>query len=316
VHYGGTAGATIVQSGANQFVYSGGAVTGSVIDSGGTQVLISGATADGTVIDVGGAIDVLGLTLSGGGSATLDIGTDILTVTEGANQYQQTLAGTYANVSFRVGPDTGSGTLVTMDSTLPCFVTGTRIATDRGEIAVEALTVGDPIRLVDGRPAPIKWIGHRRVDCFRHPNPELVWPVRVVAGAFGPGAPHRDLFLSPDHAVFVEDVLIPVKYLINTTSIAQMKVPEVMYYHVELAVHDILISEGLPTESYLDTGDRSNFSNGGGTVMLHPNFSTHVWEGMGRAKLVVVGPEIEIVRHRLKERARLVCRNTRRSDAA
>ena len=36
-----------------------------------------------------------------------------------------------------------------------------------------------------------------------------------------------------------------------------------MYHHVELAAHDVLIAEGLAAESYLDTGDRSSFSNGG-----------------------------------------------------
>ena len=35
-------------------------------------------------------------------------------------------------------------------------------------------------------------------------QPRKVWPVRVAAGAFGPGRPHADLWLSPDHAVYVE----------------------------------------------------------------------------------------------------------------
>jgi hypothetical protein len=203
-----------------------------------------------------------------------------------------------------------------MDSTAPCFVTGTRIATERGEIVVEALKIGDHVRLFDGRIAPIVWIGHRRIDCFRHPRPSQVWPVRVMADAFDIGQPQRDLFLSPDHAVFIENVLIPVKYLINGTSIAQVKVAEVMYHHVELAVHDVLIADGLAAESYLDTGDRANFSNGGGTLVLHPHFSSHVWEAMGCATLVVSGREIESVRQRLAARARVICPTMRRSNVA
>jgi hypothetical protein len=138
----------------------------------------------------------------------------------------------------------------------------------------------------------------------------------VVADAFGVGKPQRDLFLSPDHAVFIENVLIPVKYLINGTSIAQVKVAEVMYHHVELAVHDVLIADGLAAESYLDTGDRSNFSNDDGAVVLHPHFSTHVWEGMGCAKLVVSGREIESVRQRLDARAQVIRSTIRSIDAA
>jgi hypothetical protein len=75
---------------------------------------------------------------------------------------------------------------------------------------------------------------------------------------------------------------------------------------VELAEHDVLSADGLPVESYLDTGDRSKFSNGGGTVALHPDFSTHVREAMGCAELVVFGQKIELVRRTLAKRARSV----------
>ncbi len=81
--------------------------------------------------------------------------------------------------------------------------------------------------------------------------------MRVKAGAFEDARPRRDLWLSPDHAVFVDDVLIPIKRLINGTSIAQVPVEEVTYYHVALGRHDVILAEGLPTESYLDRGDRS-----------------------------------------------------------
>ena len=70
-----------------------------------------------------------------------------------------------------------------------------------------------------GQITRITWIGHRRVDCARHPDPRRAWPVRVSVGAFGDGLPRRDLWLSPDHAVFVDRVLIPIKHLINGCTI-------------------------------------------------------------------------------------------------
>ena len=178
-----------------------------------------------------------------------------------------------------------------------CFVAGTRIGAEHGGIAVEALRVGDRVQtLLSGKAEPVVWIGHRHVDCRRHPQPRMVWPVRILAGAFGPGRPCRELWLSPDHAVYVIDVLIPVKHLINGATIAQVPVDAVTYYHVELSRHDVLLAEGLPAESYLETGERANFANGGTVVRQAAEFSTRTWEAHGCAPLVVAGPRLIAVR--------------------
>jgi hypothetical protein len=146
------------------------------------------------------------------------------------------------------------------------------------------------------------WVGSRRVDCTRHPRPELVHPVRITAGAFGPRLPKRDPLLSPDHAVFAEGVLIPVKRLVNGGSVSVDPRASVEYFHIELDRHDVVLAEGLPTESYLDAGDRDRFA-GGACVALHPDFSTRVWEADGCAPLRIVGPEVDRVREALVRRA-------------
>ena len=177
---------------------------------------------------------------------------------------------------------------VTNAGFVTCYRRGTHIATPAGERAVESLTEGDLVLTASGETRPIVWIGHRRVNCRRWDAPEKVWPVRVLAGAFGGGFRHRDLFLSPDHSVFVGDVLIPIRHLINGDSIAQMPMEEVVYYHVELARHDLLLAEGLPAESYLDTGDRFAFDNGG-PVARRPVDIALLWESAGCAPLLVSG---------------------------
>jgi len=179
----------------------------------------------------------------------------------------------------------------------PCFAAGTRIATERGEVAVEDLRVGERVQTVlGGGLAEVIWVGRRAVDCARHAQPKKVWPVRVAAGAFGPGQPHTDLLLSPDHAVYVEQVLIPVKYLINASTIVQVPVERVTYHHIELAEHDVLLAEGLPAESFLDMRDGSNYANRPGPVRLYPDYAARMWEAFGCARLVVTGAELEAAR--------------------
>jgi hypothetical protein len=192
---------------------------------------------------------------------------------------------------------------------VPCFAAGGRIEMGDGAITeVENLRVGDVVTTAAGESQPIQWIGHRRIDCRRHPDPRSVWPVRIHVGAFSDGVPRRDLRLSPDHAIFINDVLIPIKYLLNGNSIEQLPVDEITYYHIELPRHDILLVEGLPAESYLDTGDRGNFDNADRATRLFPEFSRRnnycLWEAHGYAPLVVTGPALDAARRLLEERAR------------
>jgi hypothetical protein len=113
--------------------------------------------------------------------------------------------------------------------------------------------------------------------------------------AFGPNLPKRDLILSPDHAVFVQGVLIPVCELINGSSVVQERVHAIRYLHVECALHTILLAEGLPAESLLDLGDHRQFENGDGPISLHADFTALAWEA-SCVPLKLHGPEVEAVR--------------------
>jgi hypothetical protein len=148
----------------------------------------------------------------------------------------------------------------------------------------------------------VRWLGRRRLDCRRHPRPWDVLPVRIRQDAFVPGQPRRDLVLSPDHAVLVAGALIPVRYLVNGATIVQEDAGTVEYWHVELDRHDVLLAEGLPSESYLDTGNRADFENGGAPLTLHPDFAAR-----GPAEtcqpLVLGGPGLADARARLLRRA-------------
>jgi T5SS/PEP-CTERM-associated repeat protein/autotransporter passenger strand-loop-strand repeat protein len=223
---------------------------------------------------------------------------DVVTVWSGAGGTGTPL-GSLTFLSKSLAPSSSeAAAAATQINALACFAAGTRIETVDGPVAVEELRVGDEVRTVLGGPGRIVWVGSRAVDCTRHPWPETVWPVRVSAGAFGPEMPRRDLFLSPDHAVFVDSILVPVKHLLNGSTVRQVKRRRVEYHHVELACHDVVLAEGLPTETYLDTGDRAKFS-GGGVTALHPDFTARTWEMSAVAPLIVTGPELVAVRRRV-----------------
>ena len=194
-------------------------------------------------------------------------------------------------------------------SNVTCFAAGTRLRTARGDVPVEALAIGDLVATKSGALAPIRWLGHRRIDCRRWSDPYAVYPIRVAADAFGPGRPCRDLYLSPAHAVgveVVEDVLIPIGRLVNGSTVAIWPCDEVTYWHVELDRHDLLIAENMPAESYLEFGNRSFFQESP-VVSLHTKGGPDV-----RTPSVAdfclpfheTGALVEAVRRQLGERAR------------
>ena len=245
--------------------------------------------------------DTIGV--SGFSATGSDYAGGILTLSALAGTVELQLPGTFTISDFNIA-SVGGVTDVTLNDA-PCFRAGTRIATERGDVPVEALRPGDRVATLapaGARWADVIWLGHRSIDCLRYPRPDQVWPIRVAAGAFGPGRPYRDLWLSPDHAVFFDEVLIPAKHLVNGRTIRRMPVKRVTYHHVELARHGVLLAEGLPAESYLDTGDRANFANGGGATRLFADFAASrldvaaMWEAKACAPLIVNGPELAAVR--------------------
>ncbi len=200
---------------------------------------------------------------------------------------------------------------------VPCFAAGTLILTMNGEgkaveVPVEKLQLGDRVvSAITGDAQEITWTGCREVDCLADPEDR---PVRIVKDAFGPDLPKRDLFLSPDHAVYANGVLIPVKRLINGTTIRQDPANRVTYCHIELPEHDVILAEGLPAETLLDDifGSRKRafgYRCGPGFVVgMNPGANNsadaaNTWEMRGCAGLIVIGPELAAVRGRLSDLA-------------
>ena len=183
---------------------------------------------------------------------------------------------TGADIRVSTGPNG-----LTID--LPCDASGTRILTPEGDMLVEDLAVGGSVVTVrEGGPATRKivWTGKRSLDIARHPRPELGLPVRILAGAFAPGLPERDLRLSPHHAVYANGHLFEAISLINGVTILQEQNTRfVTYHHIELDEHDVMLAEGLPAESFLDTGNRNMFEHVSAPMALHADFRRRTMTG-------------------------------------
>ena len=143
----------------------------------------------------------------------------------------------------------------------------------------------------------VRWIGWRQLDLMRHPDPGVARPIRVRKNAISDGLPCRDLLVSPDHGLFVDGRLIPAKLLVNDGSIAvDISARSVAYYHVELDRHAILFADGLPSESYLDTGNRCMFANASGPTALHPMFAVTETKSRMQDGCVPLSHEVALVR--------------------
>ena len=183
----------------------------------------------------------------------------------------------FPNFSLAAGAPTTFDVTATSITDVACYARGTMIRTPEGELPVEKLRPGKQIiTMADSQEVPrtVKWVGHRRIDLTRHPRPDTVSPIRIRRDAVADGMPHRDLMVSPDHAIFVDGKLICARQLVNGSTIRQERDwTAVDYYHVELDQHAILVAEGLPAESYINTGNSGFFANSEAPLVLHPDLA-------------------------------------------
>jgi hypothetical protein len=151
------------------------------------------------------------------------------------------------------------------------FVKWTQINAPGGLTRVDALQRNQDL-ICQNQSAQVKWIGYqRRTREFAQFEDYL--PVKISAGALDENLPIRDLYLSPNQAVLIDEHLVHAKALVNGKSIVHLTDWEgdIEYYHIETNRHDIIYAEGVPCETFSDSVSREQFDNYAEYQALYPN---------------------------------------------
>lgn len=171
-------------------------------------------------------------------------------------------AGSYTLRFTEVGNNNSYGALLDDVSLLVCFVAGTQIETDHGPVPVESLTEGTLVKTRDAGLQPVRWISSRKITAAEQAGDSSLCPVVFAPGSLGDGLPTRSLAVSPLHRMLISDwrsqlyfaeseVLVPAKALVNGKNVRQEPTgSEVTYVHFLLDGHQIVLAEGVASESF------------------------------------------------------------------
>ncbi|MEM7269442.1 MAG: Hint domain-containing protein, partial [Pseudomonadota bacterium] len=161
-----------------------------------------------------------------------------------------------AGSTLTLGAGTDGGVTVPY-AAIPCFASGSMIATPDGERAVEDIAPGDQVLTRDNGVQTVRWAGSRQTPAYGDAA-----PVRIRSGALGNA---RDLVVSPQHRMLLSgwraetmfgetEVLIAATHLTCMDSVSRQEGGVVTYHHLLFDAHEIIFAEGAATES-LHPGD-------------------------------------------------------------
>jgi hypothetical protein len=279
------------QGGDNTFVFQSIADTGSYI----------GDFNLGTdTIDLTGIAKTYGAPLTFIGDAAFTHTGQVQTLPDG--EYTQVNVDTATNgvVDFGLVVNNGGAALTASDFDLACYCAGVRILTDHGEVAVEELSIGDQVMTLAGVARPIKWIGQRSYSGRFAANQKTL-PVCFKAGSLADDVPQRDLWVSPNHAMYLDGILIQAEDLVNGDTIVQARSMEtVRYFHIELDSHDVIRAEGAWAETFIDADSRMLFHNAADYFRRYPAQSDRL--PLYCAPRVNEGFQLQSIRDRIRAR--------------
>jgi hypothetical protein len=144
-----------------------------------------------------------------------------------------------------------------------CLSDKARVRTQGGWTRAGDIRVGDLVETADHGVQTVRWVSSQRLapaDLHAHPRK---CPVRIAAGALGPGLPERDLVVSPQHRMLLAGDLVRrwfgtdevLASAVHLTSFPRIRrcLPKagVTYVHILCDRHEIIFAEGAATETLL-----------------------------------------------------------------
>ncbi len=142
----------------------------------------------------------------------------------------------------------------------PCFTPGTLVTTQRGELPVEHLSVGDRVVTRDNGIQTVRWVGKTQMFLQDFQAEPHLLPVFIRQGALGKGLPERDMMVSPNHRILVanertslrfadREVLVAAKHLV-TQGVHTVQSSGTTYIHFMCDRHEVVLADGIWTESF------------------------------------------------------------------
>ncbi|MCW1950928.1 MAG: Hint domain-containing protein [Octadecabacter sp.] len=234
--------------GNDTFVYDGqGADTISDFNFGNSGAIGDNDTTNNDVIDLSAYYDTVSEVradfdddgvLNHSNSATVDYSNN--STLDGSNNL--TFLGANSN-SF-----TADNTAVT------CFARGASILTPAGYRRVEDLRCGDLVETFDDGPQEILWMSKSVFESKEDITDPKLQPIRIKPGVL---SNTRAVVVSPQHGVAVQmpghasAVFVRARHLAEETGLAtKVQRRKIVYFHLLLAKHSLLISDGLVSESF------------------------------------------------------------------
>jgi len=164
--------------------------------------------------------------------------------------------GTIVDLNHRANVD------MQLENIMARFGRGTMFATPRGQVAVEDLRPGDLVRTRDCGEQPVRWIGSCHFSRLESGAPDIPRAIRIKGDALGEQRPIQDLVVSvrfrmlTNHASCAAlfgspETLAPAIDLLDDSTIVMVRPsPDLTFYNLMFDQHQIIMANGLETESY------------------------------------------------------------------